>query len=188
MRVLGVDPGTRVVGYGIVEVGERGRQAGRDGARVPIADTRRIRNQVSVRLASNVNVLDAGCIMLGRASVDRRLLQLGEALEQALAHWRPDVLAVEQAFYGKSVQSALRLGESRGVVLLCAARAGVDVAQYPPATVKLRVAGAGSASKQAVAKMVAAGVGSTLAELPVDATDALALALCHIHSIPNTGY
>ena len=90
-----------------------------------------------------------------------------------------DVLALEEAFFGKSVQSALRIGEARGVVLVAAARAGIPVAQYPPATIKKAVTGRGGATKEQVQEMVRITLGLAAPPQPADAADALAIAICH---------
>lgn len=183
MLVLGIDPGTAIVGYGCIELPERDRGTGRSS---------RVRNQVSLRFsAGQAELVTAGVWRLGRGrSIEQRLLSLEASLSALLAELEPGCLAVEEAFYGKSVQSALRIGEARGVVLVAAARHGVVVAQYPPATIKLRVAGAGGASKQALGRMVGASLGDDLGRFPSDATDALAVALCHCWSValdPNPG-
>lgn len=180
MRVLGIDPGTSVVGFGCIELAER-----RTARSVPF----RILNAVSLGSGGgDARLVDAGVVRLGRrVPIETRLLRLGEALDRLLERLRPSSVAVEEAFYGKSVQAALRIGEARGVVLLCASRAGIRVAQYAPATVKLRVAGAGAASKAALARMVGASLGAGAGGLPADATDALAVALCHCFALPVVG-
>ena len=176
MRVLGIDPGSRVAGYGIVEL--LARKAVR-------ANASRIRNQVSVRPhPGRLRYLDAGALRLGasRVAVATRLLKLGLALGRLIEEWHPDLLAVEEAFFGKSVQSALRIGEARGVVLYCAERAGLRIAQFSPASIKKSVTGSGQASKEGLARMVQIELGCDLTGLGTDATDALALALCALHS------
>lgn len=176
VRILGIDPGSRVLGFGCLELRER-RASGTGASR--------IKNAVSLPTGrSALQLVEAGVLRLGsRGPIESRLLTLARGLEELLQRLDPDQLAVEEAFFGKSVQSALRLGEARGVVLLEAARRGVEVAQYPPATIKLRVAGAGGASKEALARMVQATVGASAKGLPLDASDALAVALCHALSL-----
>ncbi|MFQ5506936.1 MAG: crossover junction endodeoxyribonuclease RuvC [Planctomycetota bacterium] len=176
MKVLGVDPGTLVVGLACVETARH---------EIRTSDAGRISNLVSFsRASSRVRLLDAAALSLGgrKSPIAARLEELAAAIRERIDRWRPDVLAVEEAFYGKSVQAALRIGEARGVVLLCAASAGIPIAQYAPAHVKLRVAGSGAATKQVLAAMVAAQLGRSVDGLPSDATDALAVALCHIQS------
>lgn len=172
MRVLGIDPGSRVAGYGLVELLSRTRQP---------AKRTLVKNQVSPRhRPAGLGYLDAGTIVLGdsRVAVGRRLLKLGLAVSQLIEEWRPDLLAVEEAFFGKSVQSALRIGEARGVVLYCAERAGLRTTQFAPARIKKSVAGSGRASKESLARMIQLELGCPISGLGADATDALALALC----------
>ena len=92
----------------------------------------------------------------------------------------PHEVALEEAFCGKSVQSALRIGEARGVVLATAHRSGLVVHQYPPARIKRRVAGHGAASKEAVSRMAVQALGVAGIDGPADATDAVAVALCRV--------
>jgi crossover junction endodeoxyribonuclease RuvC len=116
------------------------------------------------------------------ADLGHRLAAIADAIEGLLERWRPDAIALERAFLGRNVSSALRLGEVRGAILAGAGRRGISVIDYPPATVKLAVAGHGGAAKD----MVARGVGLALGgePLPGDATDALAVAICHLrHSV-----
>ena len=154
MRVLGVDPGSAVTGWGVVERGGGGGGGGgvhgvvRAPARMPRAG----------RLAAVHTVLTEVC-----------------------AHWQPHVLALETSFVGRNVQSAFRLGEVRGVALLAAVSAGVGIAEYSPATVKLAVTGHGAADKIQIGRAVSIEL-RLAAELPADAADALAIALCHLHS------
>ncbi len=172
MRILGIDPGSRVLGYGCLELSEqRGHAGGRS----------RVKNAVSLPSGrSALQLVEAGVLRLGgKDSIESRLLSIAEGLAEVLKRLEPKVMAVEEAFFGKSVQSALRLGEARGVVLLSAAKVGIGVVQYPPATIKLRVAGAGGASKEALARMVQASLGPQAKGLALDASDALAVALCH---------
>ena len=151
--VLGIDPGTAVVGYGAL-----------------------------VLRPPRPRLLDCGILRASRAlAVPERLGRLRTELDLLLARLRPTVLILERAFSSKNVQSALRIGEGRGVVLGCAGSLGVRVVEYPPAMAKKTVVGNGGASKEQVARMVAAelGVGELAAAL--DATDALALALTFVY-------
>jgi len=174
MRVLGIDPGSRIVGYACLETRT-------DPVRtVPESP---IRNLLRPGFKSrSLSLVDAGIFRLGPSStgIETRLLRLADCLDECIQELRPDAIAVEEAFYGKSVPSALRLGEARGVVLLLAARNGLRLAQYPPATIKLRVAGNGRSSKDGMAKILATEFGPRVAELPTDASDALAIALCYL--------
>lgn len=149
MRVLGIDPGSRVTGWALVES---------SGAVLKV-------------LGSGVAAPRAGALAL-------RLGSIAEQVERLIAEWLPESVAVERAFVGRNVSSALRLGEIRGAVLAVAGRHRLPVVDYPPATVKLAVAGSGVAQKDAVARGVTALVGGL--HDPGDATDALAVAICHL--------
>lgn len=150
--VLGIDPGTRVVGYGAVVLRESGpRLFGAGVLRPPPRD------EVPLRLGA--------------------ILREFQAL---LEEVRPDVVVVEQAFAARNVQSALRIGEGRGVVLAAAAEFGSAIVQFPPATAKKMLTGHGAADKTQVAAMVGQLLGLKELPEPLDATDALALALAHV--------
>jgi crossover junction endodeoxyribonuclease RuvC len=157
VRVFGIDCGTEVTGFGVVEACDTGRQP---------------------RLA---------CIAMGAIRLRKsmplcaRLDQVYRELTVELERWRPDAVAVEDVFYSVNAKSALKLGEVRGVALLAAAVRGLAVAEYAPLSVKSSVVGYGLAKKEQVQFMVARLL--ELAELPQppDAADALAIAICHIH-------
>ncbi|MFN0009284.1 MAG: crossover junction endodeoxyribonuclease RuvC [Planctomycetota bacterium] len=150
--VLGIDPGTRIVGFGAV-------QAHREGPRF----------------------LDAGAIHAGASSsVPERLGEIQARITQILARIRPDVVVVERAFAARNVQSALRIGEGRGVALACAAAFGAEVIELAPAVAKKALVGHGAADKSQVARMVAAVLRLKEPPRSEDATDALALALAHL--------
>ena len=151
MKVVGIDPGTRHLGYGIVE---------QIGTRVE-------------HVAHGVIDTDAE-----RALADR-LVELDEGLEAILAEHRPDVGAVEGLFFAKDAQSAAKLGHARGVVLLRLARAGVKIFEYAPALVKRTIVGRGAAEKRQVAQIVGA-VLRLPAPPRSDAADALAIAMTHL--------
>lgn len=149
--LLGIDPGTRVIGFGALRIGP-------DGPRL----------------------VGAGVIRTSaRADAATRLGELCEGIERVLGELRPEVVVVERAFAARNVASALRIGEGRGVVLAAAARAGARVVEMPPAAAKKALVGNGQAHKSQVAAMVARLLGLDAAPEPLDATDALALALAH---------
>jgi crossover junction endodeoxyribonuclease RuvC len=151
-RVLGIDPGSRVVGWGVVE-----RRGG--GLR---------------HVAHGVLRLD------GSAPLELRLVELFARLSETLAHHAPAAVAVEGVFTFKNARSALVLGQARGVALLVAARAEVPVFEYAPAMVKRSIGAGGAGAKEAVARAVTGFLG--LGDKPrADATDALAVAVCHLH-------
>lgn len=158
-RVLGLDPGTRVMGYGCVEWRPN---PGRGGALTPC-------------------LVEAGTLTAAAGhSLPRRLARLLTELEGLVSDLRPELVVVERAFAGKNVRSALALGEGRGVALAVAARSGAEVAEITPAEAKQQVAGHGAADKAAVARMVGARLGLSSSGAPEDATDALALALAFV--------
>jgi len=153
MRVLGVDPGTAVTGWGLVE-----RRDGR------------------------VAYLAHGAVtMHPRLTLAAKLARIHAALAELCERWRPDVVALAKSFVGRNVQSALRLGEVRGVAMLAAASAGIVIAEYSPATVKLAVTGTGRAEKEQVQRAIAREL-KVVERLVPDAADALAIALCHLQS------
>ena len=148
MRALGIDPGTKSTGYGVVDA---------DGDRL-------------VRL-------DAGVIALGSGTLAERLVRLHRELTRLIVTWSPAVCAVENLFHHRSARSALALGHARGVCLLAAAAHGLDLEEYAPALVKKAVTGNGAAGKEQVQYMVARLLG-TEAEASDHAADALAAAIC----------
>ena len=155
MKVLGIDPGTSVTGYGVIETGNGAPGFGR--------------------------LVECGVITFARGSpLPRRLAELHQGIAELIARHRPSALALENAFYHKNVRSTLVLGYARGVVLLAAAQAGLDIAEYAPATVKKTVVGAGGARKGQVAAMVARLLRLRRAPTPADAADGVAVALTHI--------
>lgn len=152
MRVLGLDPGLRVTGWGMIEmVDNRLRYLG-DGT---------IRSDERLSLAE-------------------RLGQLHQGVQAVIAAWSPDGAAVEQTFVNKNPESTLKLGQARGVVMLAPALAGLEVGEYAPAQVKQAVVGTGRAAKEQVGMMVRTLLPGCLVSSP-DAADALAVAICHAH-------
>jgi crossover junction endodeoxyribonuclease RuvC len=151
MIVLGIDPGTRRLGWGVVE---------RRGTRL-------------VHLGHGVIQADE------RQSIAYRLVTIECALVEVLRSYAPAIASVEALFYAKDAQAAAKLGHARGVVLLVCARAGLDVFEYAPALVKRAVAGSGRAEKAQVAQMIRVVLGLPSAP-PSDAADALALAVTHL--------
>ncbi len=155
MRVLGIDPGTSVTGYGVVETGNGAPGLGR--------------------------LVECGVIRFARRTpLPNRLAELHDGLRTLIARHRPTALALEHAFYHKNVRTTLVLGHAWGVVLLVAAQAGLDIKEYSPATVKKTVVGAGGAGKGQVAAMVARLLRLKQAPRPADAADGVAVALTHI--------
>ncbi len=156
MRIFGIDPGSERTGYGCVET---------DGSRH--------------------RLLTSGAISSAALTAfPLRLLAIHSRLTALLAEYHPDCVAIEDLFHAKNARSALKLGHARGVAMLAAVEAGVPLAEYTPAEVKRAVVGYGRAEKHQVQHMVKLILG--LAELPVphDAADAIAVAICHVHSQP----
>lgn len=158
MRVFGIDCGTEITGFGVVETCTNGREERLECRRL------------------------GGIVLPKNKPLPVRLEQVFRELCCALDEWRPDVVAVEEVFYSVNAKSALKLGQVRGVALLAAASKGLPVAEYAPLRIKQSVVGYGLAKKEQVQFMVARLLG--LAELPqpADAADALAIAICHIHT------
>lgn len=156
MRILGVDPGSRVTGYGVVEPGGKGRL---------------------VHVANGEVKAKAGLPLA------ERLHSIWTSLTGVMEEHRPGAVAVESVFYARNVKSAIMLGHARGVALAAAASFGINVFEYSPKTIKQAVAGYGGASKDQVQKMVSALLGiKALGPKNTDASDALAVAICHIHT------
>ena len=158
MRVFGIDCGTGCTGYGVVEM-----QTGpRDSHLVAVA---------------------AGGLKLDRKdSMPQRLAYIFSELTELLESYCPDVVAIEEVFYSVNAKSALKLGQVRGVALLAAARLELPVVEYAPLTIKSSVVGYGLAQKDQVGYMVARLLNLEKAPEPADAADALAIAICHLHS------
>lgn len=181
MRILGIDPGTLVAGFGCIEAADAGPPA-------------RVRTALIAHRAANVvrpaarsgriRFVAAGALQLGGRHVELpdRLHRLSDELRRLFAELAPAELALEQAFAHRSIAAALRIGEARGVVLAEARRAGLGVHEYPPARVKLAIGGRGNAGKDALARLVAQQLGLASPPSPRDASDALAVALCRAHA------
>jgi crossover junction endodeoxyribonuclease RuvC len=152
-RILGVDPGSRNAGFGIIDT---------DGQR-------------SIRIAS-------GCIRVGRHGWPERLGLIFDQIAVLVAEHRPDEMAVEQLIFARDPTAALKIGQARGAVLCAGLKAGVTVHEYSPKSVKLAVVGSGGADKSQVQHMVRILLALDR-EPSEDEADALAIALCHAHSI-----
>jgi crossover junction endodeoxyribonuclease RuvC len=155
MLVLGIDPGSRFLGYGLVA----------------------LRNGRAVHVGSGVVRADS------KAPLQQRLGVIFSELQQVLNVFKPDAVAVEGVFTHKNARSALILGHARGVALLLADQAGLTVHEYAPARVKKSVGAGGNDSKDAVARMVERLLNLSSPLEREDAYDALAVALCHVHQL-----
>ena len=183
VRILGIDPGTQVVGFGCLELaGGALPGAGGGAAAVPLAMRGSNVVRASAPGGAGAKLVETGALRLGKRGADltARLLSLAEQFVDLVKRLEPTEVAVEEAFFGKSVQAALRIGEARGVVLAEAARHGLAVHQFTPARIKRCVAGHGAARKESVASMLGQMIpelaGAGRAGLPADATDAVAVA------------
>jgi crossover junction endodeoxyribonuclease RuvC len=151
-RVMGVDPGSRVTGYGIIET---------DGVRS--------------------RHLDSGCIRTLSGPFPARLGEIFEGIRDVLLKWQPQEVAVEEVFVSRNASSALKLGQARGAAVSAIVIGGLPVFEYTPAAVKQGLVGNGRAEKEQVQHMVRVILGIQ-GKLVLDQSDALAIALCHAHS------
>lgn len=155
MLVIGIDPGTAITGFGLLRDTP-------DGSLV---------------------MVDYGVIVTpAKSPMSQRLLELHQRLSDILHLHRPDSGAVEKLFFQRNVRTAISVGQARGVAMLALAQAGVTVGEYTPLEVKQAVAGYGGADKNQVQQMVRALLGLAEIPRPDDAADALAVAICHLHS------
>ncbi len=155
MRILGIDCGGEYTGYGVVE------QDG-EGA---------------------LHHLCSGAIrLLPREPLELRLKKISEKLTEIIATYSPEQVAIEDVFYAVNVKSALKLGHVRGVAMLVAAQAGLEVVAYAPLSIKSAVVGYGKAEKCQVQRMVARLLELPAPPEPPDVADALAIAICHLHT------
>jgi crossover junction endodeoxyribonuclease RuvC len=152
--ILGIDPGTRITGYGLIRVG---------GPLIEALDFGCVRPPPTLPLADRYRIIFDG-------------------IEQLLERHQPQAVAIESQFVLKNVQSAIKLGMAKGMVVLAAARRNIPVYEYPPKRAKQAVVGNGAASKAQVQKMIALLLRLPKLPEPEDAADALALAICHAHN------
>ena len=152
MRVIGVDPGTRFLGWGVVE----GR-------------------------GTKLRHVGSGVLKLGDGPLPDRLVAIDQQLMTIIAEHQPTAGAVESIFFAKNAQTAAKLGHARGVVLLALRRADLSVGEYPPARVKRALVGGGRATKEQVARIVASLL-ALPEPPPEDAADALAVAITHLNT------
>ena len=151
LRILGIDPGSRITGYGLVEV-----------------------------VGSRSTWLAHGRIRCGEGPLGQRLLQIHTELSAVIRQYRPQEAAVEAVFVRNNAASAIVLGQARGAAICALAAAGLELAEYAPAKIKSAIVGQGRAEKHQVQHMIKALLGLAEAP-PADAADALAIALCHAH-------
>lgn len=154
LRVIGVDPGSDSTGYGVVDS---------DG--------------------KHHRLVECGAIRApSRSSFAERLCVISDKLDEVVRRLKPGACAVEETFYAVNVKTALKLGHARGIALVAAARAGIPVFEYSPLEVKLALVGYGRAEKQQVQEMVRLILSLKERPKPLDASDALGVAICHINT------
>lgn len=152
-RLLGIDPGTNVLGYAVVEVA--GKQ---------------------------LRLLDIGVVQLQAMTEQQlKLKHIFERLQTIIDIYQPEQMAIEAPFYGKNVQSMLKLGRAQGVAMAAGITRGVDITEYSPRKIKQSVTGNGNAAKEQVAAMLKQILNVDLSNYPLDATDALGAAVCHYY-------
>jgi crossover junction endodeoxyribonuclease RuvC len=154
MRIIGIDPGYAITGYGVLDY---------EG--------------------NKFKVVDYGAITTSKDdTLDIRLLQLSQQLEDVLTLYKPDVLTVEELFFNTNIKTAIMVGQGRGVVILTAAKFGIKVYEYTPLQVKQAVTGYGRADKAQIQQMVKVILNLPTIPKPDDIADALAISICHAHS------
>ncbi|MFU8788327.1 MAG: crossover junction endodeoxyribonuclease RuvC [Methylobacter sp.] len=151
MRILGIDPGSRITGYGIIEDSARGYR-----------------------------YITSGCIRIQADYFPDRLKQIFDGLVEVVERYQPEQMAIEQVFMHKNADSALKLGQARGAAICAVQTAGLPVFEYAARQIKQAVVGKGSAEKTQVQHMVKILL-NIQGELQIDASDALGISICHAH-------
>ena len=154
MRIIGIDPGFAITGFGVIEY---------TGNKFSIIDVGAITTEAGLELSD-------------------RLLTLSNGLDELIVKYKPDAMAVEELFFNTNVKTAIKVGHGRGVVLLAAAKADIKVYEYTPLQVKQAVVGYGRAEKKQVMELTRIFLGLDKLPQPDDAADALAIAVCHAHT------
>jgi len=155
MRILGIDPGTAITGFGVIDSNN-----------------------------GNITLIDYGAFTSQtRSPIGERLSLIYNGLMEVIAHCLPDAVAIEEPFVAKNVKSALAVGRAQAVAILAAANSGIPSYEYTPTQVKQRVANYGAGSKEQVQEMVRLQLGLAHCPEPSDAADALAVALCHVQEM-----
>ena len=153
MRVLGIDPGSETLGWGVVE-----------------------------GVGLKYSLVDYGTVKsTPREMFSKRLLKIYEGVGAVIEKFQPDAISIEEAFYAVNVKVALKLGQVRGVVLLTGEKAGLELSEFSPRLIKQTVVGYGNAEKHQVQEMVRLLLKMKTVPQPHDAADALAIAICHFH-------
>lgn len=159
MRILGIDPGVAIVGYGVIEYNK-----------------------------NSFKVIDYGKITTpAHTSLPKRLKMVYDGMSELVNTFKPDVVSMEELFFNTNVTTAIAVGHARGVLVLAAENANVPLAEYTPLQIKQAVAGYGRADKNQVQQMVKRFLNLTEVPKPDDTADALAVAICHAHSASLSG-
>lgn len=154
MRIIGIDPGYAIIGYGIVDYN-----------------------------ANHFTVVDYGAVTTkAHTPFEQRLSDIYNGLNQLISTYKPDAMSIEKLFFNTNTTTAIDVAQARGVIVLTAAQAGIKIAQYTPLQVKQSVVGYGRAEKKQVQEMTKLMLGLKAVPKPDDTADALALAICHAHS------
>lgn len=157
MRIIGIDPGTAVTGIGIVEYNNK-----------------------------DFRLIHFDIITLNqKKSIPERLKIIYDGCLSCIMKYEPDEFAIETAFYGKNIQSTLKLGQARGVAIIAALNSNLKISEYSPREIKKSVTGNGASSKEQVKYMVNSILSTGKMEIPVDSSDALAIAICHTYKLQN---
>lgn len=157
MRILGVDPGTVVTGFGILQ---------KDG--------------------TGYEVIDFGCVKLSpKEDFPNRLKKIYDELSLVIDRYQPDEFAIEDLFYAENAKVALKMGHARGVAILAAVNHQIPTSEYSPREIKQAVVGNGGASKEQVQRMIQQLLKLQQPPEPIDASDALAVAICHLHRVES---
>jgi len=155
MKILGIDPGTLVMGYGIIESED-----------------------------DEISLVDFGALIgPERSQISERLNHLYHQILEVIERHQPDAVAIEQPFISKNVRSAMAIGRAQAIALLAATSRGIPTYEYTPAQIKQRVANYGASSKEQIQEMVRLQLGLSEVPQPNDAADALAVAICHLREI-----
>jgi len=155
VKILGIDPGTQVAGFGVIE-----------------------------KSGSKIRTIEYGSIKANKnQTFAQRLHTIHAKIMDVISKHQPDEIAIEEAFYSKNIKSAIRIGEGRGIVFLCAAMANIPITEYAATVIKKAVVGNGNAQKEQVQEMVKIILNLPEIPEPKDASDALAIAICHSHNL-----
>lgn len=158
-RILGIDPGTNALGYAIIET-----------------------------KGNNIKLIDVGVVHLKNLTEQtEKLKRIFDRVVSLIDFYQPNQMAVEAPFFGKNVQSMLKLGRAQGVAMVAGMTRNLSVTEYAPKKIKLAITGNGNASKEQVAAMVSSILKVKFKELPLDATDALGTAICHHYQNKSLG-